>query len=470
MSIVRMIQSAQSIRAASALLALTAALLAGCDDVQKAAELRAAEAVGDVAARVLDNAGDTQRAADLINLPVEVRQLHDIVYQARGVSNVQLVETSEGHVVFDTGLAIQSAKQRRLLGEAVPGPIRYVVLSHSHQDHVGGTQFWVDDGTEIVAHAEFSEEQRYLKELEPYFWFRNRTLFPFIPEEPPSMGFLEYGNTVPTVVVDDGEPLRFELGGVRFEILPTPGAEGADNLVLWLPEQKILLSGDFFGPLFPQFPNIFTMRGEKVRKPVEYVRSLERIIALEPALIVPSHNDPIEGAAQIRADLVRIRDGVRYVHDATVAGMNAGKTVYQLMNEIELPPELALSQVHGRVSWAVKSIWEYYATWFHFDSTTELYPVPASAVHAELRAMAGVGALVDRASQHLDAQRPVEALHLLEIALADDAVHVPALEARRRALQQLRDAAVAGSRNSYEIDWLEYRLRDTQARLAAGSS
>ena len=118
MSIARIIQSARSIRAASALLALTAALLAGCDDVQQAAELRAAEAVGDVAARVLDNAGDTQRAADLINLPVEVRQLHDIVYQARGVGNVQLVETSEGHVVFDTGLAIQSAKQRRLLGDS----------------------------------------------------------------------------------------------------------------------------------------------------------------------------------------------------------------------------------------------------------------------------------------------------------------------------------------------------------------
>ena len=64
-----------------------------------------------------------------------------------------------------------------------------------------------------------------------------------------------------------------------------------------------------------------------------------------------------------------------YVHDATIAGMNAGKTVYQLMEEIALPPELALSQAHGRVSWAVKSIWEYYATWFHFDSTTELYSI-----------------------------------------------------------------------------------------------
>ena len=36
------------------------------------------------------------------------------------------------------------------------------------------------------------------------------------------------------------------------------------------------------------------------------------------------------------------------------------------MASIELPPELALTQEHGRVSWAVKSIWEYYMTWFHF--------------------------------------------------------------------------------------------------------
>jgi len=447
--------------------------LSSCDDVKKTAELRGAEMIGDLAADRLANAGsgETSRAAaDLINVPVEVRSLSDFIYQARGVANTHLIATSEGNVVFDTGLSIQAAKQRRLLGDAVPGPITHVILSHSHPDHVGGTRFWVEDGTEIVAHAEFPEEQRYLKQLEPYLWHRNRTLFPFMPESPPDIGFLAYGNTVPTLLVDDGDPLRFEQGGVRFEVLPTPGAEGADNLCLWLPDQKILLSGDFFGPLFPQFPNVFTMRGEKVRKPIEYIRSIERIIALEPEMIIPSHNDPIVGKQEILASLVKMRDAVRFVHDATVAGMNAGKSMNQLMAEITLPAELELSQVHGLVSWALKSIREYYATWFHFDSTTELYAVPASSVYGDLLEIAGADALVTRARDHLAAGRPLQALHLLEIVLGDGVNHRGGLEARSAALEMLLEKATATFMNSYEMDWLKYKLRDTHARLATAGS
>ena len=110
-----------------------------------------------------------------ISIPIEVRKLADNVYQARGVANTQVIATSEGHVVYDTGLATQAAKQRRLLGEALPeGPITHVILSHSHQDHAGGTRFWTEDDTEIVAHFEYPEEQRYLKELEDFLWTRNR--------------------------------------------------------------------------------------------------------------------------------------------------------------------------------------------------------------------------------------------------------------------------------------------------------
>jgi alkyl sulfatase BDS1-like metallo-beta-lactamase superfamily hydrolase len=289
-----------------------------------------------------------------------------------------------------------------------------------------------------------------------------------MPEEPPNIAFLQYGGIEPTILVGNEEPFRFDLGGVRFEILGTPGAEGADNLVLWLPDEKILFSGDFFGPNFPQFPNVFTMRGEKVRKPIEYIHSLDRIIALGPEMIVPSHNDPVSGREKIRADLIRMRDAVQYVHDATIAGMNAGKSVQQLMAEIALPPELELSQVHGRVSWAVKSIWEYYATWFHFDTTTELYPVPASAVYPELVELAGLDALVERARRHVAAGEPVRALHLLDIALGAGSADRGALEARRAALQLLLDEAESGLRNSYEIDWLRYRIRDSEERLAAG--
>ena len=453
-----------------ALVAIGAGVLLVSDDARRAAELRVAEAAGDAAAAYLAENASGGHAADFIKIPIEVRKLHDIVYQARGVANTQVVATDAGHVVFDTGLATQAAKQRRLLGEALPpGPITHVVLSHSHQDHVGGTRWWQEEGTEIVAHREYPEEQRYLKALEPYLFQRNRTLFPWMPESPPQSGPFVYGDVVPTRLVDDHEPYRFEQGGVEFVVLGTPGAEGADNICLWLPQHKILFSGDFFGPNFPQFPNVFTMRGEKVRKPMEYIESLEKIIALEPEMIVPSHQDPVSGAAEIRADLVKMRDAVKHVHDAVIAGMNAGKTVHQLMEEITLPPELALTQIHGRVSWAVKSIWEYYATWFHFDTTTELYTVPASAVHAEIADLAGVEPLVERAVVHVEGDDSLRALHLLEIALAREPSHRKGLETRRAALQQLLARAEATTQNSYEMDWLKYRIRATDEALDATS-
>ena len=443
--------------------------LAGSDDARRMAKLRTAELAGDLAIRVVAARAPSEGAghsADFIQIPIEVRKLADNVYQARGVANTHLITTTEGHVVYDTGLSLQAAKQKRLLDEAAPdAPITHVILSHSHQDHAGGTPFWLEDGTEIIAHREYPEEQRYLKELEDYFWFRNRTLFPFMPETPPKTGIFAYGGVVPTILVDQPEILRFEQGGVRFEVLPTPGAEGADNLSLWLPDQKILFSGDFFGPNFPQFPNVFTMRGEKIRKPIEYITSLEQIIALEPEMIVPSHQDPIVGRENILADLILMRDAVRYVHDATIAGMNAGKTVHELMQEIVLPPELEVTQIHGRVSWAVKSIWEYYSTWFHFDSTTELYPVPASVVRGEIAELAGVEPLAEKAAAHVASGRHVEALHILEIALAGDPSNRMALETRRAALQALLEEAETTFQNSYEMDWLKYRIRVTDEAL-----
>ena len=309
------------------------------DSIKKEAQLKTLEVIGDAAAeRMASAGGDGQAthgsAVDLINEPIEIRQISDNVFYATGVGNTFMVRTSEGNVIFDTGLILQSAKQLRMLKEEVSdGPVKYVVVSHSHADHSGGTKLWLEKGTQVIAHGDFEEEQRYLTELEPYFYGRNRTLFPWIPEERPDIEMLRYGGIEPDITVADWEVYSFTLGGVEFQIIGTPGAEGADNVVLWLPQEKILLTGDFFGPQFPQFPNVFTMRGEKVRKPMEYVKSLDLLLALEPEVIAPSHLHPTRGKEQIAADMTRIRDAVQYVHDATVAGMNAGKSMGQLMDE-----------------------------------------------------------------------------------------------------------------------------------------
>ena len=406
-------------------------------------------------------------------VPIAFRTLADNVYQAAGNGNSHLIHTSEGNVVFDTGNAFagQADDHYRLLRDAAPGPIRYVIYSHSHADHIGGHPYWMDEGPEIIAHREFEEELRYTRALSRFGGRRLRRLRlprpaqPQRTEQPPQRGDPppRRGPIEPDILVGDRDH-AFELGGVRFEVLNTPGAEGADNISLWLPQQRILFTGDTLGFLWDGFPNIFTMRGEKVRKPIEYIDTLERFIALEPDLVVPSHHDPIRGRDVVLTGLRRVRDAVRHVHDAVVAGMNDGKTVHQLMAEVTLPPELDLHQGHGRVSWAVKSIWEYYGTWFHYDTTTELYHVPAREIHGELAELAGTDALLARARQHLDAGRPLHALHFIDIVLGGAPEHVAALQLYRETHERLL-ADAADVANAYEENYLQSVINETEAAL-----
>ena len=123
-----------------ALLTLSALALGCSEEAQRDLERAALEKVGDLAAARMVSSGDSgadgqNHSRDFIDIPVEVRQLADNVWQARGVGNTHLITTSEGHVVYDTGLSTQAAKQRRLLLEAVPDlPVTHVVVSHSHAD------------------------------------------------------------------------------------------------------------------------------------------------------------------------------------------------------------------------------------------------------------------------------------------------------------------------------------------------
>ena len=418
-------------------------------------------AVSNMSSLVVENNERGLAAAELITLPISVTEVTSGIFQASGVGNSFAVTTRDGNVIFDTGLIIQASEQvtklKAMIGDAEP---KKIILSHSHADHVGGTRLWDRGEAELIAHEEFEEEQRYLTELNPYLHQRNRVLFPWIPESPRTLVGMNFRGLIPDTRVRNGEPYRFSLGGRRFEVHAMPGAEGADNVVLWLPDEKILLSGDFFGPQFPQFPNIFTMRGEKVRKPIEYIASLNTLLALEPEVILPSHLAPIRGAQNIAADMRKIRDAVQYVHDETVAGMNAGYSLETVMAEITLPEELTLSQSHGKVSWAVKSIWEYYATWFHFDRTSELYPTSQRAILADVANLIDLEAAQLQVQTYLNDAEPEKALLLLELLEGGTASETLRALRTQTLLQLKQQAEPLG--NDYELYWLDSELEKLQ--------
>ena len=387
------------------------------------------------------------------------RRITDFIYLSEGFSNSFLVLTDGGRVVINAGMGFEAPVHKRNYEAVSTAPIRYILLTQGHVDHVGGDDFLREAGTEVVAQANNPYQQADDMRLLAFRATRSGFAFAESVAKGFEYSYREFGSPPPqampepTITFDDR--YDFELGGRRFELLSTPGGETTDSMVIWLPQHRICFCGNLFSALFGHIPNLVTIRGDRYRDALRFVESLDRVLALEPDLLLVGHHDPVEGRALIRAELQRLRGAVLYVHDETVRGMNEGKDVHTLMREIQLPPELEVGQGYGKVSWCVRAIWETYAGWFHHHSTTELYAVPPWSVHADLVQLAGgPGAVAARAREKLDAGKTEEAIHLAEVALAADAGHRAALEVCLRAHERLE----AASENFWLLSWLRRRI------------
>jgi alkyl sulfatase BDS1-like metallo-beta-lactamase superfamily hydrolase len=392
-------------------------------------------------------------------------EVHPGIWLSSGLSNSYLITTTDGRIVVNTGMGFEGPVHRANFDAVDGSPVRYIVLTQGHFDHVGGVDTLRDPDTEIVAQAGWAtwrddndRLERFRTANASFAWIdaimaalahsRSRTT-----GDPPAQS-----RPQPTVTVDDR--LELEVGGRRLELLATPGGETTDSLVVWLPDEKVCLCGNVFGALFGHIPNLVTMRGDRYRDALTCIASIERVRSLGAEVLLTGHFEPVRGAALIDAELRRLADAVRYVHDQTVTGMNAGTDVRTLMREISLPPELEVGEGYGKVSWDVRAVWETYAGWFHHESTTELFAVPTSSVHADVVELSGgPEALVGRAQSHLAAGRPVEAIHLLEIVLSVEPDHAAARETMADAHEYL----LADSRNFWERAWLREQLKGLRA-------
>ncbi len=243
-----------------------------------------------------------------------------------GLSNAGLVGRTGDALLIDT--LFDLAHTRRMLDEIarrVPGDIGRVVNTHHNGDHCWGNQLL--PGAEIIGHRRCAELMR---SLPPEALQRLKDM----PDTVPAARALREGLqrfdfrgieiTPPTTFVPD-EGMRLEVAGIPLELLYVGPAHTAGDVIVHLPEQGVVFTGDIL------FRNCAPIGWEGTFE--RWIAALEKIAALGAPTIVPGHG-PIcgpEGALELRDYLVYVRaESERHFH--------AGASVAEAAERIDLGP------------------------------------------------------------------------------------------------------------------------------------
>jgi glyoxylase-like metal-dependent hydrolase (beta-lactamase superfamily II) len=210
------------------------------------------------------------------------------------ISNAGFVVTPAGVVVIDALGSPELA--RRLLAEIAKvtnKPIHTVVLTHYHADHIYGLQVFKDLGARIVAHGaarEYLTSDTARLRLET----SRQELWPWVDENTRLVSADEwlYG------------PKTLTVGGVRFEIQPVGPSHTAEDLVVYLPQQKVLFAGDLV------FRNRIPFVGQADSR--HWIEAMQSLLKFDTRWVVPGHgpisNDP-------KGDMTLTRDYLLYLRE-----------------------------------------------------------------------------------------------------------------------------------------------------------
>lgn len=328
--------------------------------------------------------------------------------------NTTAIRTIDGLVLVDTGSRETASQTLATLRRWNDSPIHTVIYTHGHIDHTWGARLLDQEAdAKGIARPRIIAHRNVLQRFERYDTTHGlNSLVMGRQFNQPGYTFPD-DHRRPDQIYDDG--LSLTVGGLRIELSHGRG-ETDDATFVWLPERRVLLSGDFVIWVFPNAGN-----PRKVQRfAPDWAAALRRMQALGPAVLVPGHGPVIFGAeraAQILNDGAEVLEGlVTQTRDL----MNKGRSLDEILHTVSAPQSLIakpyLLPKYDDPEFVVRNIWHLYAGWFDGDPA-HLKPAPAAELAGEIAALAG-GAekLAQRAARLVETGQTRLAAHLIELA------------------------------------------------------
>ena len=240
---------------------------------------------------------------------------HAFAYTAEGDPNTGIVIGDDAVMVIDTqATPVMAQDVIRRIREVTDKPIRYVVLSHYHAVRVLGASGYAP--RQVIASRDTYDlivergEADMKSEIE-----RFPRLFRAVESVP--------GLTWPTIVFD--KRMTMWMGKLRVEILQLGRGHTKGDTVVWLPDERILFSGD----LVEYDATPYT--GDAYLS--EWPATLDAIAALKPEKLVPGRGAALTDPAQVKAGLDGTRAFITAMFGAVKEGARAGKDLRSVYRE-----------------------------------------------------------------------------------------------------------------------------------------
>ncbi|MBC7416397.1 MAG: MBL fold metallo-hydrolase [Herminiimonas sp.] len=221
------------------------------------------------------------------------------------MSNAGFVVTEDGVVVFDAlGTPVLGAAMIAAIRKITPVPIKRIIVSHYHADHIYGLQAFKAIGAEVWAHQ---NGRAYLKSdvAVARLAERRASLFPWVDAKTqlvPADRWLDFSGD---------KVIRFVMGGIRFQLLDVSGAHSDEDIMMFVENDAVLFAGDlYFTGRIPFVGNA----NSRV-----WLAALDHMLEVKPSIVIPGHGamstDPL-------SDLRLTKDYLTYLRKSMGEAVN----------------------------------------------------------------------------------------------------------------------------------------------------